>query len=112
MCGDQLGTLEGGFPFTLAAGDEDHFARLVGEAIERLLARVVAAPFLDSRARIGSAPRPTTPPSSAPVGATRSGFRLRHALAISRSMRAESGPSREFSPFNFKTSRETGSNST
>jgi hypothetical protein len=39
MQGDQFGALEGGLPLALAAGDEDHFARLVGQPVERALDR-------------------------------------------------------------------------
>ena len=52
VCGYQLVATEGRLPVTLTAGDEDGISQLVGEAIERLLGRVVAAPFRDSRTRI------------------------------------------------------------
>jgi hypothetical protein len=57
--GDQLGAHGGCFPVTLVAGDEDHFARLVGQPVERALdCRLAAAPSRDARARIGQHVRP------------------------------------------------------
>jgi hypothetical protein len=53
VCGYQLVATEGCLPLALTAGDEDGISQLIGKAIERLLGRVVAAPFRDSRARIG-----------------------------------------------------------
>jgi hypothetical protein len=85
MSGDQFVARKRGPPLALAAGDEDGFARFVGERIESLSKRKIAgAPI----ALIDPARRPTippSPPSSAPVRATRSGYRLRHALAPWRS---------------------------
>ena len=54
VLGDQLVATEGGLPFALAAGDEDHFARLVGQPVERALDRHRAAAPFRVRAR-GSA---------------------------------------------------------
>jgi hypothetical protein len=54
VSGNQLVTPKCGFPFALAASDQNGVARLVGEAIERALGyHIASAQLADARARIG-----------------------------------------------------------
>jgi hypothetical protein len=53
MCGDQLVAAERGLPFALAASDQESVSGLVGQPVARVLGGVVAAPFNESRTRIG-----------------------------------------------------------
>jgi hypothetical protein len=54
MQGNQFVATEDGFPFALAAGNQNDLVRRVSQPVERALDRhLAAAPFRRSRARIG-----------------------------------------------------------